>query len=284
MSSCERVSTAAQPGIEVWRLHSDIIKSELQLWIKLPWRYPNSRSSYPVLYALDGNRSFFLYSTMSFIYETPPSESEEVLIVGIGYTLDEERIKGLAEWGAFRTRDLTPVRRDDVDREWEDRLSALLGGEKFPVRTGGAGAFLRAILEEVIPLVETGYRASSDDRGLAGYSYGGLFALYALFHAHGNFRRFFAGSPSFWEELFDFENEYAACHKDLEATLLMTVGGLEADLQEPFGRMADQLRSRQYPGLELHTWTFPGESHESAYAASVSRALHVLYGGGHATS
>lgn len=266
-----------QPGIEVRYLHSSILDQDFQLYIKLPWSYDRSDRAYPVLFSLDGNRSFPLYSTMSLVFETPGTSTEEIVIAGIGYKLDVDRIKGLAEWAAWRTRDLTPVRSEQTERFWSEKLSALLNGEGQVVHSGGAPAFLKSLREEVIPFVEANYRVSSVGRGLAGYSYGGLFTLYALFHTPEVFDRYFAGSPTMWDQLFEYEENYASTHDNLQARVFMTAGGLESDLREPMQHMVDQLRSRGYPGLDVETCVFEGEGHASAYAASVSRALCVLY-------
>jgi uncharacterized protein len=266
-----------QPGVEVRGLHSQLLGQDLLLYVKLPWYYDRDDASYPVLYALDANRSFPLYSTMSLIYETPGAQAREILIVGVGYKVDSDRIRGLAQWAAWRTRDLTPVRREEVERIWTERLAPLLAGEELSVQTGGAPRFLRALREEVIPFVEANYRVSPTDRGLAGYSFGGLFALYVLFQAPELFTRIFAGSPSMWQALFEYEEEYAARHDDLTAKLFITSAEHEAELLERVQRMVDRLRSRGYPGLEILTHVFEGEGHVSAGAASISRALRLLY-------
>ena len=265
------------PGVEVRDLQSHVLKQDLQLYVKLPWYYDRSDATYPVLYSLDANRAFPLYSTMSLIHETPGTNMTEIVIVGIGYKTDRDRIRGLAQWAAWRTRDLTPVRREETEQYWEDRLATLLGGEELDVQTGGAPQFLRALCEEIIPFIEADYRVSSTDRGLAGYSYGGLFTLYALCHASEMFTRYFAGSPTMWDQLFEYEESYACAHDDLKARIFITAGGRESDKLEPMQRMVDRLRSRGYPELEVLTHVFEGEEHSSAYAASVSRALCVLY-------
>jgi predicted alpha/beta superfamily hydrolase len=279
MASSHSESISIQPGIDLRHLHSGILNRDFELYVKLPWRYHQTDAIYPLLLALDANRSFFLYSTMSLIYETPPTDCQEVVIVGIGYRLEDDRIRGLADWAASRTCDLTPVRKEETERFWEERLSALMEGGEIDVQSGGAALFIESIRREVIPFVETNYRVSSAGRGLAGYSYGGLFTLYALFHASETFGRFFAGSPTMWDELFDYEEEFAATHNDLHADLFMTAGDLEKELHEPFQRMVDRLRSRQYQGLQLQVHIFESEDHESAYAASVSKALRMLYPG-----
>jgi predicted alpha/beta superfamily hydrolase len=266
------------PGIEIQDLHTNVLNQDLQLYVKRPWSYEQSKDSYPILYCLDANRSFPLYSTTSLIFETPGTNAREMLIVGIGYKVDSCRIRGLSQWAAWRTRDLTPVRREDVETSWEERLHVILGDEKIEVRSGGAEKFLLALRNEVIPFIEEHYRVSQTDRGLAGYSYGGLFTLYTLFQSPQLFRRYFAGSPSiWWGGLFDYEDQYASTHADLEAKLFITAGGMEAELITNMQQMVDRLHSRNYPGLFLRTQVFEGENHSSAYPAAVSRALRVLY-------
>jgi hypothetical protein len=265
------------PGIEVQSLHSDVLQRDLQLFIKLPWTYEHSEQVYPVLYCTDANRSFQLYSTTSLIFETPGPPTSEILIVGIGYRLDSDRLKALVQWAVWRTLDLTPIHRAEINHWWEDRLSPLLGGETVKVHTGGSQDFLTCIRHEIIPYIEMRYRVSSADRGLAGYSDGGLFTLYALFRAPGLFQRYFAGSPSMWEQLFLEEVDYASTHTDLPGKLLITAGMNELELLENLNIFLNHLRSRKYPRLELLTRFFEDEGHSSAYPASVSRALSTLY-------
>jgi len=264
-------------GVEVLDFHSQVLNQDFQLYVKLPWYYDRSDATYPVLFSLDGNRSFPLYSTMSLIYETPGTSSKEIMIVGIRYKVDDDRLRGLVQWAAWRTRDLIPERREKTEEYWKEKLSTLLGGEDMIVQSGGAPLFLKSLREEIIPFIELNYRVSSTERGLAGYSYGGLFTLYALFHAPELFTRYFAGSPTMLDRLFEYEENYASTQSDLKARLFITTGSRESDLLEPVQRMADRLRSRGYPGLEVLTQVFEGEGHSSGYAASVSRALCILY-------
>jgi predicted alpha/beta superfamily hydrolase len=264
-------------GIEVQSLHSEILNRDLVLYIKLPWSYERSDKVYPVLYCTDANRSFFIYSTMSLIFETPGPDTPEILMVGIGYRLDTNRIIALTQYAAWRTHDLTPINRPEIDQFWVDKLSSLLAGEAVEVNSGGSHDFLICIREEIIPYIEANYRGSSTDRGLAGYSYGGLFTLYALFHAPELFQRWFAGSPTMWQQVYEEEENYASSHKDLPAKLFITAGTNETELLEEVQPLVEHLRSRGYPGLDLTTHKFEGEGHASAYAASVSRALSELY-------
>lgn len=268
------------PGIEVHSLHSAILNRDLQLFIKLPWSYERSDKVYPVLYCTDANRSFPIYATTSLLFETPGPETPEILIVGIGYQIDADRLKGLAQWGSWRTHDLTPVNRSEIDQWWIERLTSLLESDAIEVHSGGAQEFLNAIEEEIIPFIEAHYRFSPRDRGLAGYSYGGLFTLYTLFHSPELFQCYFAGSPTMWQQLFLNEEAYASAHTDLIAKLLITAGEFETDLLEKLNPFLDTVKGRNYPGLDLQTQIFTGEGHASAYAAAISQALCVLYNPG----
>jgi predicted alpha/beta superfamily hydrolase len=265
------------PGVELHELHSAVLERDLLLFVKLPWTYSAGGKHYLALYCTDANRSFPLYAIPSLIFETPGRHSPEILIVGVGYKVSPDRLRGLVEWGAWRTHDLLPVARKSVDDHGRKLLSDLLGGEQVEVHSGGAAKFLKALQKEIIPFVEQTYRVEKHDRGLAGYSDGGLFSLYALFHAPQAFQRCFAGSPTMFEEVFDYEEAYASSHTDLPARLFISLGGNELDLVEPVKRLVDRLHARKYPGLTLTTHVFPGEGHSSAYAPAIVRALCTLY-------
>ncbi len=195
--------------------------------------------------------------------------------MGIGY-----KIRDMGDWGAWRTRDLTPTNLPASDTYWSGIFSKF-AGRQIEVKTGGAAKFLECIEKEVFPFIESNYRVSPQGRGLGGYSYGGLFSLYVLFKRPDLFSLYFAGSPSIKYDkgvLYTFEEEYASAHKDLNATLFMTAGGAEDSvLIANIHKMAAQLKSRNYPGLKVETVVFPDETHQSCVPAAWMRAFRVLY-------
>ena len=166
-SKTGEVKPVTLPGTELRLLRSDTLARGLELHVKLPSSYHRSKSTFPVLFCLDANRSFPLYATMSHIFETPGWGNREVVVVGVGYPIDSDRRRGLAQWAAWRTLDLTPVRDEETERFWTKQLTALTG-EAFPVGSGGAPQFLAALRDEVIPFVESHYRVFDAGRGLAG--------------------------------------------------------------------------------------------------------------------
>lgn len=216
-----------------------------------------------------------MIADMANSFEIPVIAEPEIFVVGIGY-----RIKDMADWGAWRTRDLTPTNVPSTDTYWAGLFSKL-AGRQLEVKTGNASKFLECIEKEVFPFMESNYRVSPTGRGLGGYSYGGLFSLYVLFKKPELFTLYYAGSPSIRYDkgvLYTYEEEYTATHKDLNATLFMTAGGAEDSLLlVHVGKMAAQLKARNYPGLKVETTVFPDETHQSCVPAAWMRAFRVLY-------
>jgi predicted alpha/beta superfamily hydrolase len=261
---------------EMRTIHSKILNQEMIIYVKVPVSYyANPQKVYQALYFTDANRSFPMLANMISIFEIPKPVDPEIFIISIGY-----KINNMAEWGAWRTRDLTPTNVPSVDTYWTKLLTEL-SGKQYNVKTGGAEIFLDFIIKEVFPFVESNYRVSATDRGLGGYSYGGLFSLYVLLRQPDLFSFYYAGSPSIGFDkgvLFNYEKEYATTHKDLNAKLFMSAGGSEDTLMiNNLKKMADLLKSRNYPGLSVETYVFPGETHQSCYPSSIMRALRVLY-------
>jgi len=264
------------PNTEMRTFYSSILNQEMNIYIKLPISYyHNPQKVYPALYFTDANRSFPMVANMISIFEVPRLVEPEIIVIGIGY-----KIKDLADWGAWRTRDLTPTNIPALDTTWATMLTRMTG-RQFVVKSGGAATFLEFIVREVFPFVESNYRVSLTGRGIGGYSYGGLFSLYVLFKQPELFSIYYAGSPSIDYDkgvLFNFEREYASTHKDLNVKLFMSAGMSEDTMMvNNMKKMADLIQSRNYPGLTVETHVFPGETHESCYPSSIMRALRVLY-------
>lgn len=264
------------PNSELRSLWSDILGQELEIYIKLPpTYYDNPDKTYLAWYFTDGNRGFPMTANILDLYDAVGTMEPGLVVIGVGY-----KIRDMADWGSWRTRDLTPTSVFRVDSS-QTRMFSDLSGRQVDVTSGGAASFLDVIENEVIPFCESAYRISSENRGLGGYSYGGLFTLYVMFSRPDLFSIYYAGSPSLWWDkgtLFNLENDFASKHTDLKATIFMTAGEKEgAQMSGNIGRMAELLQSHNYPGLTVSTFIFPGETHQSCYPASLMRALRVLY-------
>lgn len=267
------IQSVLQPGVEIRDFHSTIMDQELQLFIKLPLGYEDEELSYPVLLVLDANQNFPIYSTLSVVYEKLLKPSQRIIIVGIGYQTDNNRSKALAQFTSWRTRDLTPTQNPDIEQQMQNLIQTTIGDEKIIVQSGMAERFLKVLNQEIIPFVESNYRVLNTERGLAGYSFGGLFTLYALLHTPESFTHYLAGSPSMWKQLYDYEEDYAANHNDLPTQVFMSAGGLEEGTLEPMKKFAEQLETRGYPSLTLNTHILDNENHFTAMAPSTTHGL-----------
>jgi len=264
------------PGTETRSFYSKVLEQEMILYIKIPASYTiNSQKIYPCWYVTDANLSFAMIADMASFFEVPVIVEPELFIVGIAY-----KIRDMGDWGAWRTRDLTPTNIPSMDTYWQGLFSKI-AGRQVEVKTGGSAKFLEFIEKEVFPFMESNYRVSSTGRGLGGYSYGGLFSLYVLFKQPELFTIYYAGSPSIKYDkgvLYTYEQEYASAHKDLNAKLLMTAGGAEdSTMIANVKKMAAQLESRNYPGLIVETNVFPDETHQTCVPSALMRAFMVLY-------
>ena len=250
------VTEVTIPLSEMKTLYSEEADQDYTLYIALPVSYSSSGETYPVIYLLDGNIGFPDASGIVRLNSLDGS-SPEVILVGIGYGIG---------WGGdmdefFRLRqiDLTPP---------------------------GAERHLNFIQESIIPYVEDNYRADPADRTLMGHSHGGLFSLYALFHAPETFNRYIATSPSLgWDDrvAFEYEEEFARDHSELPVKLFLSVGRLEEE-QYPEARMISNLEefhanleSRSYGGLEMEMVIMEGETLPSVIPGAYSRGFRTVF-------
>lgn len=159
-------------------LHSSILGEERKIMIYVPDAQNSiySEVKYPVVYLLDGEGHF--NSVVGLIEQLSTVNGNTLLpkmiVVGIPNT--------------DRSRDLTPTHSLLMtDGTKQDFLSTTGGGEKFT----------DFIEKELIPYVDSHYPTTSY-RVLIGHSFGGLFALNALFHHTGLFGAYLAIDPSLW--------------------------------------------------------------------------------------
>lgn len=155
-------------GTEQHTLSSDILGEDIIVAVSLPFGYGQGVDTrYPLLIALDGNVMFGMASEvprlMSFEGTAPP-----MLVATVLY-------KDMQHWLSGRMRD-------------------------FHSKDNGAATFLKALKQEIIPLIETRYRTKRGERTLYGHSSGGLFAVYAAIEEPTLFTRVLASSPSLEEE------------------------------------------------------------------------------------
>lgn len=173
------------------------------VWVTKPPGYENSTDPLPLIYVTDGNFAVGLTAPLIVTQADPYLSIAPYIQVSIGYAGDEA-----AEWSTLRNRDLVPpgepVSPEIVATLTAARDSGAMTAEHMDaflakLADTHADAFLDFLVKELHPLLLSRYRVSEKGHGLFGYSYGGLFSLYAWLvasvHRTGPFATVGAGSP-----------------------------------------------------------------------------------------
>lgn len=235
------------------------------VYVKLPPSYglpENAQRRYPVIYLTDGPYTF---QVTSGVTRVPYNQKrlEEAILVGFSYAEGTDP-------AINRRQDLTP---------WPH--------PKYPESSGGAARYLQFLKTEAMPLVEGRYRVDPARRVLSGQSFGGLFGVWVALNDPTLFDAYILTSPSLWyakREMFRAEAEYARTHKELPAKIYFAVGGLErpqygaeVDMVGDQQAFVEQLRSRNYRGLELYGDVIEGTHHETTYPVGLIHGLQRLF-------
>ena len=155
-------------------LYSEILEENRNIWVHVPDEGLGGiygKTSYPVLYLLDGPGHF--HAVSGLLHNLGQNAIvPKMVVVGIPNT--------------DRTRDLTPTHVD-----------VMFGDSSFVKTSGGGDKFLEFMEKELIPYVEgkypvTGYRT------FVGHSFGGLAAIYALYTRPELFNNYVSIDPSLW--------------------------------------------------------------------------------------
>ena len=194
-------------------------------------------AGWPLLVLLDGNAVFATAVDAVRVQASHPTATnvEPGVIAAVGYPTDQPYDPFRRSW------DLSPP----PGRSYPPFAA---GGPV--VRTGGALDFLSVIEATILPLTEAAAPIDPQRRSLFGHSFGGLFALLALYTRPLLFRTIVSASPAlYWEDeaLAPFEEQFraSASNRDLVHRVLLSAGEWEGDALAPFqqGRPGAEERS-----------------------------------------
>ena len=255
---------AQQPGEPVaigerLEIRSRILNEPRPLMIAKPAGYEEGTDRYPVLYLLDGDVHFHhATGIVSFLSES--GRIPGMLVVAIPNTNRAER-----------TRDLTPPSQAELDI-------------RFSPTAGGADAFLRFLIGELMPYVEKNYR-TRPYKILVGHSLGGLFALHALTTRPKAFDAYIAIDPRLdWnnQALVSQAKAFFEATTELHADLYMTasadaaLGGIR--------KLAGVLDEKAPQGFRWSFHRMPEETHISIPHRSIYLGLDAIFDGWHLTN
>ena len=237
------------------------------------WPFNDTPATWPVVYVLDGNWYDGMVAGMIRVASWCGDMSDSI-VVGVGYPeVHDQPTEAFFESFTRRNADLTPVRDEAEERSMMERFQR-------PTPTGDSSNFLKLLQHELIPMIETDYRADPSRRILVGHSYGGLFGLFALFEAPGLFRTMILGSPTLSygnRVMFQREEVFANGRKPLPTTIYLFAGELEEGLEDrtltDTIRIAAILQGRDYEGLSLVRRVFPEQNHCEVAAPGIQWGL-----------
>lgn len=227
-----------------------------ELIISLPASYKNSPDKkYPVLYYTDAYWDAPLLSSvyLDLVFDRA---IPEFIMVGLSYS------GKTPNYSVLRTKDLTPTKDSASTRD-----------------SGGGAVFLKLIKETVVPKIESEYRVDKNQRAIAGWSFGGLFALYAMFKEPQLFNRCIAISPAVpWDEgfIYQLDNDFSKLNKELNSRVFISYGENEdPGFVTAVSGFQKSFESRKYQNLKL--MNFPVENMGHAGTKSYGYAQGLVW-------
>jgi predicted alpha/beta superfamily hydrolase len=246
---------------------------------------------WPVLYLTDGNACFATAVDALKVQSSYPNGTNvyDGVIVAIGYPSDQPYDPLRRSW------DLSPP---------PGRIYPPFFPDTPDVRTGGGEQFLAFIEERLKPWVEEQVPIDRSRQTLFGHSFGGLFALYALFSKPNTFNRWIAASPAiFWEDAAILAAERAFLEgqtASLDIELHLSAGQYEGEVLAPFHKGTPEEQKRQERARETRTVEYAqemtlrlaasaalpgmatfeeysGENHMSVLPVALNRAVQIAF-------
>lgn len=273
----ESVPATAIPADQVlgstayFEMESASVGARFAIWVTTSPTYAHDEQAYPVLYVTDGNFSIGQTAPLAVMQRDLALPIAPYLQVTVGYAGDDAQ-----DWARVRNRDLVPpgepvppAMRSSLEMAVDNGLMTQQEAEAYldELANTRADAFLSFITDELHPEISRRYRVAPGGHGLFGYSYGGLFSLYALLTGCPLFTAYGAGSPGIASPE---STALALAEKSPDLTgkrLHLTINGPEMTGELPIYRMlgrgltllVETLRSTE-SGLALTTQVL-GETH-----------------------
>jgi predicted alpha/beta superfamily hydrolase len=227
--------------------------------VGLPIGYSPEKKSYPVLYVLDGDKSFGMTKEITdwMIWS---NEIEEIIVVGIRYEQG---------WWLKRARDYSHC-ADTINVKWVKEA-------------GGADNFLKFVKNELFPVINQNYKTNQDTIAIMGLSLGGMLGTYILFTQPELFKGYILIAPSLgWNNnsILKIEDGYFGNHKELNKLVYMAYGSLDNNkvlVVNPSKDFMQTIQKRNYTGLKFVPEVLEGETHISVYATALTHGLKTIF-------
>lgn len=288
---------AKLPNTRYFELDSQVAGARYAIWVTVPPQYlQDADGHYTVVFTPDGNAMAPMAGPRLQMLATDPiAPIEPFILVCIGYCgADAGRTL------AVRARDLLPPGEPlpaAVEESMEKVVAMGLldrpGADLYLhyLRNPAADKFLAFVVEELFPLIAGEWRLKSDNHGLFGYSYGGLFAAYAALQRPSPISRIGAGSPGVSagvSRVFDLYNSDLArgvdhtgrrLHMTVCETELTVPGYYQGAIGAGVAEFLMLAGMKPLKGLTFTSKIIPFESHITGGPASWADYLRVCLPG-----
>jgi hypothetical protein len=230
--------------------------------VGLPIGYAPSKKSYPVLYVLDGDKSFGMTKEIAD-WLMWSKEIKDIIVVGISYG------QGMDAWWQKRARDYSHC-ADSINVKWVKQA-------------GGADNFLQFVKNELFPVINQNYKTNQDSIAIMGLSLGGMLGTYILFTQPELFKGYIIIAPGLgWNNnsILKMEDEFYKNHKELNKLLYMAYGSLDNNkvlVVNPSKDFMQTIQKRYYAGLKFFPEVLEGETHISVYAIALTHGLKTIF-------
>ncbi|WP_026461202.1 alpha/beta hydrolase [Adhaeribacter aquaticus] len=217
--------------------------------VKLPEDYHTSSGSYPSLYVLDAEQ-VEEYVTKICDQTSKDLNKQNVIVVGIKYRS-----------GNSRNTDYTPTPTNHGK--------------------GGSAQFLNFIQKELIPKIESEFRAdpARNKRIILGHSFGGLLGAYAFTKHNDVFGNYLLLSPSLFYDnsiVLQYEKEARPTIRGKPQLVFISLGGTEKGLIPGNDFLHQQLQSF-YTNTKTTFHLVPGKDHISSRNPGIEQAIKYYF-------
>lgn len=236
-------------------LPSKVLQEDRAVLVSLPADYDFSANRYPVLYVLDGEKSFRSISSLAqFLGET--GRIPKMIVIGVVNT--------------DRSRDFAPPRLHPDQRR---QLLPTPEGE-----IAGAERFAGFLKTELIPWVDQRYR-TVDWRALHGHSLGGLMNFYMLVHEPGLFQAHLAASASLWwdQRAYVEKAQKALAQADRKTWLFFATGDQEDEITKASQDVAKWLEEHASKKLTWRYQYYPHDTHGTTPHRTALDGLEFIF-------
>ncbi len=245
---------AQEPTIINDSIFSKILNEQRKIMICLPEEYkPGSDAKYDVVYLLDGEMHFDIFS---YIYKFARNEKllPPLILVAIPNTYTTE--------GNMRDRDFLPEKTPENNK------------------AGGANNFIDFFKNELIPFIDKKL-STSGDNSLFGHSLGGLFTFYVLLKEPDLFSNYYCSDPAFpWNNRHIITMATESFKKTDKLNKTLWINGVEDTYRNVGIQKMDSVLKESAPeGLRWKTSIYQNETHMSVRLKGIYDGLKYAYYG-----